>query len=171
MNRDDVRAILDNSELDRDAMVIALMELNGADINGWRAKYDTLKTQYQTALSERDSRADYDAIVQERDTLLAEKADRAMTDRFSAVIGGRKFVNTYTADGVRKSFADAVALPENEGKTDEEIYASIADGNEAAWFENPVKVSMTPSAGKIDAPDELTAYMDQKYAGNPFYKK
>lgn len=165
MKREEIDSILKNEELDNSGKINAILNLRGSEVNAENKRYTELETKYNDAFK------DYDAVLQERDTLRAEKADRAMSDRFTAVVGGKKFVNTFTADGVKKAFSDALALPENEGKTDEEIYKSLSDGKEAEWYESPVRVRMTPAAGKVDAPNQREAYLDEKYANNPFYKK
>ena len=171
MKREEIDSILKNADLDDGGKIDAILNLRGAEVNAANKRYSDLEGKYNDAVAAGESHKDYDAIKAEVETLRAEKADRAMSDRFTAVVGGKKFVNTFTADGVKKAFSDALALPENEGKTDEEIYASISDGKEAEWYESPVRVRMTPAAGKVDAPNQREAYLDEKYANNPFYKK
>ena len=169
LNRKTITDILNNADLDDPGKVDAILNARGEEISAANARYTALEQQYNDAVAAGAARQDYDAVVQERDTLRAEKADREMTDRFNAVVGTNKFKNTFTADGVRKLFADAVALPENEGKTDADIFASISKDKEAEWYESTVHVSMTPSAGRIVPPDGAKAYVESEFKNNPWY--
>lgn len=170
MNREELDTILNNADLDNGGKIDAILTARGKEMSDADARYAAMKAKYDKAVSDTAYHKDYDVVLQERDTLRAEKADREMSDRFTAVVGENKFKNTFTADGVRKLFSDALALPENEGKTDEDVYASISNGKEAEWYENPVKISMMPSAGRIETPTSFEAYLDEVYANNPFSK-
>lgn len=171
MNRKEIEAILNESDTDIGGKVTKILNLRGEAMESDKKRYEELESKYNTAVADMDKFKDYDAVLKERDDLRAEKADRAMTDRFNAVVGDRKFVNTFTAEGVRKAFVDATAKPEYEGKTDEEIYTAISDGKEAEWYQGTVRVNMTPSAGRVNLPDPGQAYLDEKYATSKFYEK
>lgn len=170
MKREEIEAILNDSETDVAGKVNKILNLRGEELKAEKARYEALESKYNTAVADVDKFKDYEAVLKERDTLLAEKAGRAMTDRFKAVVGDRKFLNTFTADGVRKAFVEATANPEYSGKTDEEIYKAISDGKEAEWYQGSVRVNMTPSAGRVNLPDPGQAYLDEKYANSKFYK-
>jgi hypothetical protein len=171
MKRDEIKSVLENEELDTSAKIDAILNMRKDAVAREERRYNELQQRYDTDTETFNNRADYDAIREERDALLAEKADREFSERFLKVVGGKQFVNSYTADGVKRAFTEALALPDNKGKTDAEIYKTIADGNEAAWFKSSVTLNMTPSAGGIDTADETRAYLDAKYANNPFYKQ
>jgi hypothetical protein len=165
MKREEIEAILNDAELDTAAKVDAILNKRGAEVSAEKTRYQALETKYNDAVTAAESYKDYDALKTEVETLRAEKADREMGDRFSTVVDGKKFVNTYTADGVRKAFIDALALPENEGKTDAEVYASIsADGKDAGWYAGTVKFSTTPPSGQVKTPTSFEAYIDELYA-------
>lgn len=170
MKREEIEAILNESDTDIGGKVTKILNLRGEELRADKARYEALETKYNTAVADMGKIKDYDAVLKERDDLLAEKADRAMTDRFNAVVGDRKFLNTFTADGVRKAFVEATANPDYAGKTDEEIYSAISDGKEAEWYQGTVRVNMTPSAGRVNLPDPGQAYLDEKYANSKFYK-
>lgn len=174
MKREDIGIILDNAELDREAKIDAVLNMRGSELNELataRSTIETLTTRNGELQGIVDSRKDYDDLKNELSILRTEKSDREMTDRFNTVVGNNKFKNTFTSDGVKKAFADAVALEENRGKTDEEIYQSISEGKEAEWYESPYRVSMTPSSGRVDMPTSDQAYFEEKYGKNPFFKK
>lgn len=174
MKREDIGNILDNAELDREAKIDAVLNMRGSELNelaSARSTIESLTSRNGELQGIVDSRKDYDDMKNELSILRTEKSDREMTDRFTAVVGNNKFKNTFTSDGVKKAFADAVALEENQGKTDEEIYKAISEGKESEWYESPYRVSMTPSAGRVDMPTSEDAYFEEKYGKNPFFKK
>lgn len=171
MKREEIDSILKNAELDDSGKIDAILNLRGAEVNAANKRYTDLETRYNEAATKLEDFKDYDAVLQERDTLRAEKAERVMSDRFAAVVGNKKFLNTYTADGVRKAFSDAVALPENEGKTDAEIFAKLEEGKGPEWYGSSVQFSMTPSAGHIETPNDAEDYVSAKHENNPWYGK
>ncbi|MBR2906818.1 MAG: hypothetical protein IKC26_02080 [Clostridia bacterium] len=184
MKRDDIRNILNNADLDLEAKIDAVLNMRGSELGelenarstireleAARSQIDALTKQNGELQGTVDSHKDYDDMKNELSILRTEKSDREMTDRFTAVVGTNKFKNTFTSDGVKKAFVDAVALEENQGKTDEEIYKAISEGKESEWYESPYRVSMTPSAGRVDVPTSEDAYFEEKYGKNPFFKK
>lgn len=127
------------------------------------ADYDAIKSELETF------RASQPEVDKELKELREYKTGRENGDRFTAVVGDRKFVNDVTREHVFGKFTAAVADPANEGKTDSDIFASVTDGKDAEWFASKVGIVMTPSNNKYSNPDE--AYMDAKYGSNPYYRK
>lgn len=103
------------------------------------ADYDAIKSELETF------RAGQPAIDQELADLRAYKQGREYGDRFTAVVGDRKFVNDVTREHVFGKFTAAVADQANEGKTDSDIFASVTEGKDAEWFASKVRIEMTPS--------------------------
>ena len=171
MKREEIDQILNNADLDNAAKIDAILNIRGTEVNAHNARYKQLEDAHNALVASSEAHKDYDAIKAEVETLRAEKADRAMSDRFNAVVGGKKFLNTYTAEGVKKAFVDALALEENKGKTDADVFAVLEKDHESEWYGSSVTVRMTPGAGRINAPGSIDSFLDEKYANNPFYKK
>ena len=171
MKREKIDQILNNADLDNAAKIDAILNIRGEEVNAHNARYKQLEDDYNALVASSEAHKDYDAIKAEVETLRAEKADRAMSDRFNAVVGGKKFLNTYTADGVKKAFVDALALEENKGKTDAEIFAKLEEGKGPEWYGSSVRFSMTPSAGHIETPNNAEDYVSAKHENNPWYGK
>ena len=114
------------------------------------ADYDTIKSELETF------RAGQPAIDQELQELRDWKKGREYGDRFTAVVGEKKFVNEVTREHVFGKFTAAVADPANEGKTDSDIFAAVTDGKDAEWFASKVGIVMTPSNPHAD-PNQHTS--------------
>ena len=114
------------------------------------ADYDTIKSELETF------RAGQPAIDQELQELREWKKGREYGDRFTAVVGEKKFVNEVTREHVFGKFTAAVADPANEGKTDSDIFAAVTDGKDAEWFASKVGIVMTPSNPHAD-PNQHTS--------------
>lgn len=170
MKREEVLSILTNSELDENGKLEQIMGLHGAGIESVKIKYENLEKTINDARATYESRNDYDDLKNQRDALLAEKNDRLFTDRFTAAVGENKFKNSFTFEGVKQLFKEASENPENKDKTDSEIFKIITEGKENEYFENPVKISMTPSVGKISVPSSEKAFLDEKFKDSPWYK-
>lgn len=171
MKRTEIEAILNNADLDAGARLDQIMTLHGKDATAWQQERATLTQERDDARAKGETFKDYDDIVKERDELKAYKADRESGDRFSAVVGGAKFRNSYTEKGVKADFLNAVNDEANKGKTDEDIYAAIVKGHENEYFEGKVNIIMPkPSDGGAPKSD-IEAYLDQRYKDNPYYKK
>ena len=108
------------------------------------ADYDASKSELETL------RAGKPAIDQELEDLRKYKTGRENGDRFTAVVGDKKFVNDVTRDHAFGKFTAAVDDPANEGKTDADIFASITEGKGAEWFASKVGIVMTPSNPIMD---------------------
>ena len=113
-----------------------------ADLEGRltaRADYDTIKSELETL------RAGQPAIDEELTSLREYKRGREYGDRFTAVVGDKKFVNDVTRDHVFNKFTAAADDQANEGKTDADIFNAITDGKDAEWFASKVGITITPS--------------------------
>lgn len=126
-----------------------------------RADYDTIKSELETI------RAGQPAIDEELKDLRKYKKGREYGDRFTAVVGDKKFVNDVTREHVFGKFTAAADDPANEGKTDSDIFTAITDGKDAEWFASKVGIFM--SSSHQTSPEADKAYMDAKYKNNPFY--
>lgn len=177
MKREELLAIINDSEKTAEEKRDAIMALNGADITRERDKaakleerITSLEGDIVTANEAAGKHSDYDAVVKERDELLAEKADRGMQDRFAAVLGGQKPKNEYTKAGLYAAFKEALASEESKDKTDADILAGIVGDKSGELFENPVRISMSGVNPNVNAgTDDVKAYMDEMYKNNPFY--
>lgn len=173
MKREDVLTILENQELDHSGKLKAIMDLNGADVNAKNARISELEGQAAThateLAAERERYKDYDAILQERDALLKEKDDRALADRFAAVLGKNTPKNDFTRKGMEELFRAELAKEENKGKEDGDIFKAMAEGKEKEWFDNPIRLDMTPINPEAKTPGKAEDYIHAMYKDNPFY--
>ena len=108
------------------------------------ADYDTIKSELETF------RAGQPEVDKELKELREYKTGRENGDRFTAVVGDKKWVNDVTRDHAFGLFTAAVADPANEGKTDSDIFAAVTDGKDAEWFKSNVGIVMTPSNPRMD---------------------
>lgn len=123
----------------------ALADLNKANEKlAAVADYDAIKSELETF------RAGQPEVDKELKELRDYKTGREYGDRFTAVVGGKKFVNEVTREHVFGKFTAAVADPANEGKTDSDIFAAVTDGKDAEWFKSNVRIEMTPSNPRMD---------------------
>ena len=129
----------------------ALADLNKANERlATVADYDAIKSELETL------RAGQPAIDQELKELREYKTGRENGDRFTAVVGDKKWINDVTRDHAFGLFTAAVADPANEGKTDSDIFAAVTDGKDAEWFKSNVRIEMTPSNPHAD-PNQHTS--------------
>lgn len=170
MKREEVLKIINDSELDEKGKLDKIMDLHGAGIESIKKTVDDARALYEARSDYEDLKSQRDNLLAERDNLLAEKNDRVFTDRFTAAVGENKFKNSFTFEGVKQLFKEASDKPENKDKPDSEIFKIITDGKENEYFENPVKISMTPAAGKINLPTNEKAFLDEKFKDSPWYK-
>lgn len=175
MKREDVLAILENTELDNAAKLQGILDMNGADVNGKNKRIKELEeaaTGRKTAWeAERAKYQDYDTILKERDALKAEKEEKAFEERFSTVLGENKPKNDFTRKGLIDLFRTEIAKKENQGKEDSDIFGTIVKGHEAEYFESKLRLNMTPANPNIKKPTTTEAYLDEMYKDNPWYAK
>lgn len=169
MKRSEIEAILNNAELDNAARLDQIMSIHGADANTWNQDRANLTRERDEARQAGNAHSDYDQIVKERDDLRAYKAEREIGDRFTAVVSGAKFKNSYTEKGVLGDFVKAIGDEKNKGKTDEDIFGEIVKGHESEYFEGRHQIMM-PKPQPQQPRSDLQAYLDEKYKDNPWYK-
>lgn len=144
-----------------------IMNDHGAVVNAAKNGMTDLQAKVTTLEGQLAAHADYDAIKSELDTFRAGqpaidqelkelrdwKKGREYGDRFTAVVGEKKFVNDVTRDHAFGKFTAAADDPANEGKTDADIFTSITEGKDAEWFASKVGIVMTPSQPTKDVVD------------------
>ena len=146
MDREEILAILENEELDDAEKVERIMGICAEDM---------------------------DALSTERDVLRAEKDERAIEDRFRKAmesIGGVRFKNSFTRDGVKRLFREEIAKPENAGARDSDIARQILSGHESEYLDSTVSIRMTPHNSKSREQAELDEIAATKYKGNPWLR-
>ncbi len=105
----------------------------------------------------RQTIADYEAKEQKRlaDEKLAQE-EQGYKDRFSKLYGENKFLNEGTEQWIFNEFKSAIALEENKGKSDADIYAAITKDKNI--YESPNKFANPPAhGGSNSGDDELKA--------------
>lgn len=104
--------------------------------------------------NENEYKLKYDALVAE---LEAKKTESDYKSRFDNLANGKKFINDFTREGVYSEFKQALAVPENSGKTDEEIYNSLV--KDKNYFENPNKPANMSGMGEVNLNTEAMQIM------------
>ena len=144
-----------------------IMSDHGAVVNAAKSGKEALETENATLKGQLAAHADYDTIKSELETFRAGqpaidqelkdlrtyKQGREYGDRFTSVVGDKKFVNDVTREHAFGKFTAAVADPANEGKTDSDIFAAVTEGKDAEWFASKVGIVMTPSQPTKDVVD------------------
>lgn len=92
----------------------------------------------------------------------------ALKARFTPLRKDKTFINEGTEKWIFDEFSKAIALEENKGKSDADIYDTITKDKNI--YENPNQVYRSPKVGGSNSPKGDKAYMDEFYKGNPFYK-
>ena len=150
-----------------DEQINEIMNDHGAVVNAAKNGMTDLQEKVTTLEGQLAAHADYDSIKSELETFRAGQPaiDRELTelrewkkgreygDRFTAVVGDKKFVNDVTRDHAFGKFTAAVDDPANEGKTDSDIFAAVTEGKDVEWFASKVGIVMTPSNPHAD-PDQ-----------------
>lgn len=99
----------------------------------------------------------------------AAKKTELLKARFSPLKGENTFINEGTENWIFNEFTKALELPENQGKSDADIYEAISKDKNI--YQNPNQVFTSPQVGGANSAKGDKAYMDEFYKGNPFYKK
>lgn len=150
-----------------DEQIDEIMSDHGAVVNAAKNGMTELQGKVTTLEGRLAAVADYDAIKSELDTFRAGqpaidqelkelrdwKKGREYGDRFTAVVGDKKFVNDVTREHAFGLFTAAADDHANEGKTDADIFTSITEGKDAEWFASKVGIVMTPSQPAKDVVD------------------
>lgn len=173
MKRDEIKAIFPDAtddQLDR------TMNLYGTSVNGLRSELNTANGEL-TALK---GKGNIDDIIRERDEWKTKatdyetnaakaEAEAKLAQRFTTVTGDRKYVNDFTKTGILGEFKAAIEKPENQGKSDGDIFGAIIK-DRAGIFENARQQPNIPGTGIVETVSDEKTYRDQKYKNNPFYK-
>lgn len=149
-----------------------VMSENGADIEKAKKSADASTEELERTKEElsvandtikklMSSAQDVDALRSELDELKKREAEAIekknaevyeanMRERFKNAVGDSKFVNSFTEDGAFDTFKKAVEVPENKGKSDKDIFASISVGNDS-WFVGEHSFVNIEGMGNVDA--------------------
>ena len=148
MTRDQVRNIISGVT---DEQLQQILDINSADIGKAKEPIAALQQQLTAAnntISELNkNKGDVDALQKKIDEYEQEKTNRenaekeaqknaAYMARFEKLHGDRTYTNDFTKNGVFEKFKEALGKPENEGKSDADIFASLTKDREGI-FTNP----------------------------------
>lgn len=186
MTREDIKKHFPEAT---DAQISALLDINSKDIGKHKTAAEAAQTELKTAKdtitelekNKQDTAAlqkvvdDYRAADEKRQAdakAAAERAER-MT-RFEKAHGeaskDRKWLNDFTRDGIFTQFENALTDDANKGKSDIDIYKTLINdekGVKPGLFEAQVSGGMS---GMGDNPSGDAAWLQKKYAGNPFFE-
>ncbi len=148
-----------------DEQLKSILDINTADIGKAKEPIAALQEQLNTAnntISELEkNKGDVTALQAEIDKFKQEKADREKAEqeaakdaaymaRFDKLHGERKYTNDFTKNGIFAEFKEALSKPENEGKSDADIFAAITKDRDGI-FTNPNPSIDIPGAGGSDS--------------------
>lgn len=173
MKRDEIKAIFPDAT---DDQITTLLNKHGAELEGWKTQYNTAND----ALTELQNKGNIDDVRAELETYKkkvteyeqnAQKAaaEAALAQRFASAHGGKKFVNSYTEQGLLGAFKAEIEKPENQGKADADIYSAITK-DRTDLYVNERQNPDVPGGGSAEPPKNAEAYIADKYKDNPFYK-
>ena len=173
MKRDEIKAIFPDAT---DDQITTLLNKHGAELEGWKTQYNTANdalTELQNKGNIDDVRAEletYKNKVADYEAATAKAAQEAeLAKRFASAHGGKKFVNSYTEEGLLGAFKAEIAKPENQGKADADIYSAITKDRTDLYL-NERQNPDVPGAGAAEPPKNAEAYIADKYKDNPFFK-
>lgn len=151
MKRDELKALLEDTEMTAETKLAKIMELNGIDVEREKAKTTLAESNLQTLSEQLNKAKDYDEVKKERDELKAEKGEREFNDRFVQALGERKAKNDFTFNGLKTALKEAVANETNKGKTDAELLEAIIGDKSAEYFEDTAKpkINIPPTAPSV----------------------
>ena len=153
MTRDDLKGIIPEIT---DEQLKSILDINTADIGSFKKTAETIKKELSEAKKTIEtleaSKGDTEMLQNELQRYKdAEKArteaeqkaaaEKLISDRFDVAVGQGKFVNDFTRSGILAEFRDAIALDDNKGKSDKEVYDSIVKDREGI-FKNPNEIIM-----------------------------
>lgn len=173
MKRDEIKAIFPDAT---DDQITRTLNLYGTSVGD-------LRTQLGTATADLEAlrgKGDIDAIIKDRDTwkekaevyeadVRTKAAEAELSKRFAGAHGGKKFVNSYTEQGLLGEFKAEIAKPENQGKADADIYSALTKDRTDLYL-NERQNPGIPGAGVVTPPKDATSYIADKYKDNPFFK-
>lgn len=89
-----------------------------------------------------------DAIDAREEADKEAKAEKALSDRFDALHGDKKYINDFTRNGVFAEFKAALDADEHKGKSDADIFATLTkDRNGIFENPNPMSTMGNPNGG------------------------
>jgi predicted nuclease with TOPRIM domain len=165
MTRDQVRNIISGIT---DEQLQQILDINSADIGKAKEPIASLQQQLTAAnntISELNkNKGDVDALQKKIDEYEQEKTNRenaekeaqkdaAYMARFDKLHGDRKYTNDFTKNGVFAEFKEALGKPENEGKSDADIFASLTKDRDGI-FTNPNPGVDIPGMGDSETVDK-----------------
>lgn len=127
------------SQLDTANNTISELGKNKADVSALQKKID----EYEQEKTNREN-AEKEA-----------QKDAALMARFDKLHGERKYTNDFTKNGVFAEFKDALGKPENEGKSDADIFVSLTKDRDGI-FTNPNPGINIPGVGDEDNIDKAS---------------
>ena len=156
MKREEIKAIFPDAT---DEQLSKILDINGADVEKVKAKvtglaadikdkkdaFDKLNTEFESLKSSNagaeEYKSKYEALVAENaakekqaeaDRILAEKNEN-IKNRFSTVLGEKKFNHDAIKAEYLKKFTEALDLKENQGRSDAEIFHELTKDDGAAF--------------------------------------
>ena len=156
MKREEIKAIFPDAT---DEQLSKILDINGADVEKVKAKvtaleadikdkkdaFDKLNTEFELLKSSNagaeEYKSKYEALVAENaakekqaeaDRILAEKNEN-IKNRFSAVLGDKKFNHEAIKAEYLKKFTEALDLKENQGRSDAEIFHELTKDDASAF--------------------------------------
>ena len=146
--------LADGKYVDKDKLDKKTNELTEAQntITKLNGEIETLKANGADVKQLKQTIADYEAKEQKRTAdEAAAKELEALKARFSPLKGDKVFLNEGTEKWMFEEFEKAIALEENKGKSDADIYEAIAKDKNI--YENPNKI-VTPPTRNLGGDDE-----------------
>lgn len=164
MKREEIKAIFENAT---DEQLDKIMALNGADIEKGKNKaaaleaelnekkqaFETLNSEMEALKESNATAEDYKAKFEQLQTEIAEKDKQAEADRrikekaewienrFTAVLGDKKFNHEAIKADYLKKFGEALENKDFTGKSDSEIFHELTKDDSAA-FQNVTAIHL-----------------------------
>lgn len=172
MKRDEIKAIFPDAT---DDQITRTLNLYGTSVGD-------LRTQLGTATADLEAlrgKGDIDAIIKDRDSWKEKAegyeadarnkaAEAELSKRFAGAHGGKKFVNSYTEQGLLGEFKAEIAKPENQGKADADIYSALTKDRTDLYF-NERRAPDVPGPGApVDKPYTKEDAVAKLLSRNPF---
>jgi hypothetical protein len=173
MKRDDIKKVFPDATDDQTRQIL---DIYGDSTVELRSQIGTLTADLETLRG----KGDIDAIIKDRDTWREKAegyeadarhkaAEAELSKRFAGAHGGKKFVNSYTEQGLLGEFKAEIAKPENQGKAGADIYSALTKDRTDLYL-NERQNPGIPGAGSVTPPKDATSYIADKYKDNPFFK-
>lgn len=153
-----MKEFLKGLELDTETIDTIMAEY-GKRINGLREENTTLKNEKKDLEKQVKSDDGIDwknkyetldaKVKQEEANKKAQEEDSKLTKRIEGAFGESKFINEYTKKSLINEMKSAIKNPENEGKSDKDIFDLLTKDKEGI-FANPNKPVDMPKMENID---------------------